>query len=344
MFTEKVKLMAKQNSDPEPEQELDAVEVDSPEPELSGGDEPGMAQSSLASILRSHNFEFEDDVADEDIVSRMSELEEAYEERERLKQENLQYRTQLAQRQQQPEQQEPAETPEAPANPSREIPPSSDLWEGMLTTDDRGNVVLREEWRGSADPSIPEKYLTRKKWERENLQKFFEDPRSFIGDNNDEDRIKNLRDELKKELLEEFRAEQQQESAKSFMESYAETHADWLYENGDYSRIGNLFNERVSAAINGGFSPKEAIEYAEAIVEKQTGQSPWQASEEDPDEPPARSKRVQLRRRQVNGKNRIPQGPVEKRKPGDSPRVVESYSELRDEYRNEMLQALGELE
>lgn len=279
----------------------------------AGADEPGLSAPSLASVLRRHNLDIDEDADDKDIISRFNELETAYEERERLRQENEQYRTMLA-RQQQQEHPAPKaeENPPEPAKPKTpEVPDWDESWEGWLTQDERGHVVVRQEYRGAVDPSLPEKYMKYKRWERDRLKQLLRQESSFDPTSLD-GKFQEVEERAYKRALEEFQKTQQQSATRSYLDQYQQQNADWLQDPEMY----RLMNSTVSTFLERGFSAEEAVKYGQMEVQHATGKTPWaKQDEESPTPPPTPvQRRVNLRAKaKTNGHSPIPQTPVPKR-------------------------------
>src|SRR5690606_24433547 len=269
---------------------------------------------SLASLLRQKNFDIDDDATDDDVLSHMEELESAAEERERLRQENEQYKVWYAQQQaHKPEAKpEPEPQPAKPESKAPEVPEWDEAWEGWLTQDDRGNIVVRPELRGAVDPSLPQKYMTYKKWERERLRALLKQESSFDPSSLD-GKFQEVEERAYKRALEEFEKKLQQTATQSYLQKYEQDNASWL--NAD-QQLRNLLSDRVAEFIQRGFSPEEAVQYAQFDVERQTGKAPWKTADAEANEPPPtpKQRRVSFRAKaKNNGHNRIAQEPVQRK-------------------------------
>lgn len=122
-------------------------------------------------------------------------------------------------------------------------------------------------------------------------------------------------DEHAKKVIEPFyeqrTAEQQR---KQFFDSYASENAEWLYTkdpttgqpSGQLSRTGQLFDQQVSAHLERGHSPQDAVRYARLDVQEQTGQAPWTPAAPSPDEIRAEKRKATLRKSQ-GGAMSVPQ-------------------------------------
>lgn len=334
---------------PSPDVEATDVESDdtldqSPVADLSraGGDDPTLSPPSLASLLRSRQFDIDDDATDDDVIARMEELETAAEERERLRQENEQYRQMIAQQRQQPAPEPKAEEPKPPAPKTVDVPDWDESWEGWLTTDDRGAIVVRQEYRGAVDPTLPEKYMKYKKWEREQFRKIITQGSQFDESRLDE-RLKAEREAIRKELLEEFEKKQQHAKTTSLLDQYEEQHKSWLYQSpGVLSPLGTALNNSLSEYLGYGIPTDKALKLAQADVAEHTGQRPWVSEEKD--EAPAKTpaqKRVALRRMKTNGSGRLPQAPVRRARAADEILETPSVRQLSESWASQLKAAAG---
>lgn len=327
--------------------DAEQVETDSSEAldvEGAGVDSPDVSPPSFVDALRQRGLEISDEATDDDVISRMEELESAYEERERLKHENAQLQAWRASQQQQaPDPAPPAEEPEAEKKPS--APPRPEWnrdWEQYLTTDDRGRVVIRKEDVGAVDPQLPQKYVAWMKWKEEQLEKVL----SRSDDLFDESRFETIKKEAEeaayKRAIEEFEKRQKQSQVQTYLEKYEEQHSGWLKsESGGFTPVGDVFNEALASALERGLAPQESVEYAEYVTQKRTGKSPWaEGSESDEPAPTPQQKKTRLRRTTNNGVNRIAQQPVRRSKPTEEIEPPNGR-QLADSWASQMRQKAG---
>lgn len=301
--------------------ELEA-ELAAAETEIAPGaraDEPSLTPPSLVGALRHHGFELDDEATDDAAASRLEELEDAWEQNQTLRQQLDEMRGWAQQRQapsQQPEQTQ-QDQPEPPAKPKRQVPDFDPEWLRLVKEDENGNIIAAV---SGVDPTVPGKVRAYLKWKNDELQRMLHEPshlREAAG--LDEEWREGIIEAAYKRAMEEFEQRSQQREARTRFSDYEDKHASWLFTGNSLSQIGALLNQKLQRHIEHGYSPEEALSYAEWDVERETGQSPWKESpSEEPDPPPPSGEetRARLRRRSRNNgsRNRLPQPPVQSRK------------------------------
>jgi hypothetical protein len=132
---------------------------------------------------------------------------------------------QIAATQQQAHPQHPGTGQQPAPAPYWSAPPDwNPEWEKYLALDDRGNVVVPQQYLGAVDAGLPQKYLAYRRWQQEQQQKLLADPVGAIWDGIEQrlearDRERGV---LTQRDLEDYRARQ-------FANSFAMANRDWLY-------------------------------------------------------------------------------------------------------------------
>jgi hypothetical protein len=324
--------------------ETPSVEDASP-PDFSeaGGDEP--RGPSLADMLRQRELDISDDATDDDILSRFEELETAAEERDRLKAENEQYQQWYARQQTQPQQKqepEPQKAPEAPKAEQPQRPEWNDTWEAYLEPGPNGTVVIAKEHRGAVDPSLPQKYMAYKRWERDRVKQLLDRSDDLFDESRLESKFAEVEERAYKRAVEELRKERQQETIQSFEQKLVQEISPWFKDkSGSITSVGRVFNDSYYANLEKGMSPEEAVEYAKFLTHRQTGQSPWEKPEDEVPEQTPQSKKAVLRKRKNNGTNRLPQAPVKRGRVAEEILHAPSPRELEESWASLMKQEAG---
>lgn len=96
-----------------------------------------------------------------------------------------------------------------------------------------------------------------------------------------------------KQVVEPFYEERtKQQQQQTYFTEYAAQNAEWLYTRDPVtgkptqhlSQAGNAFDQAVSRHLQAGYTPQEAVEYAQFDLQRQTGATPWVKETPDPAE------------------------------------------------------------
>lgn len=321
------------------EEQLD-VELSQPE-EAPGADTPELARPSLASMLKQHEFDIDEDTPDEDVIRRMEELEAQADEFAKAKERVQQLESWYAHHSQERETDKKPEEPEVTveqesARPRREVPEFDPEWMNLVRRDEEGNLVPIATW---VDPSIPGKVHKYAQWKQAEEARFLRDPLSVLKEAGLEDEFKPHLSKYEERIaalekqIEQSRTERVQDARTDFLLSNAKHYfvhdddgnpiaeGDTMQGNANYQAF--LDAEEYGRTELGITDPQKLLALAVRMA------PPTQVMESQPEDRGGRSTRLR-RKAATNGSKRHSQAPVSTRRGGavdtvDQPRSIGQF-------------------